>query len=145
MASETYIDCPASAPKRCAFCGERSVALCDWPVERAKLVPVESLKPGDRIFPFSDGKGVRKLLSISAIMQSTDTRRIAHWRAVWEWNGEPQPPMIMKVNGRAKLAVPGTCDKPCCERHHRSVGEDRDYCQDHAREQDEMVAKESHG
>lgn len=34
-----------------------------------------------------------------------------------------------------RKGVKATCDKPCCYRHSRHVGPDRDYCQDHWRQE----------
>jgi hypothetical protein len=117
-------------PKRCSFCPSTSVKLCDWPVERAKVIPVASLEAGQRIFPFSDGEDARTLLTV----ETTGNRVMV----TWAYRGVAQSPYSMRLAGNCRLAVMGTCDKPCCHAHHRHVGPDRDYCQDHWR-QEEIV------
>jgi hypothetical protein len=123
MLGATAIICGTPAPKQCAFCTARSTKLCDWPVERQKQVPAKSLKADDRIFPFSSGREARTLISVE---------RRDEWVVVtWIWNGIEAQPLRIGVEGNARLAVKGTCDQPCCDAHHRSVGEDVDYCMEH--------------
>ena len=120
--------------KKCKFCGGHSEVLCDWPTECLKKVLPVDLKAGDRIVPFSDGRDIRQIVSIER------TRNGDGFVIVWEWRGEAQPPYVMSSVRPIKKAVPGTCDNPCCFRHHRSVGEDVDYCQEHWQEQDAVLS-----
>lgn len=118
--------------KRCAFCGDWSTKLCDWPVWRHNLVPASSLKIGDRIFPFSANEH-REILAIDTVRHLFKPDRLI---ITWEWRGAPQKGYELLADRQVKLAVKGTCDKPCCHAHHRHVGPDRDYCQEHWKQED---------
>lgn len=132
----TFICGPRPKQNRCAFCASPSTKLCDWPVERAKKVPCTDLKAGDRIFPFSDSKEPRTLFSVERIPQPNFPAMLQAVEVQWKWNGVDSQPYRFKPSALVSLAIKGTCDKSCCHAHHRHVGTDRDYCQDHWRQED---------
>jgi len=112
-------------PKRCAFCEHRSTKLCDWPVEKQKTVYAHEVKAGDRVI-----QGKRRLaISLAEVLH--DGRIHLEYSA----DGTCTYAMAFRPDATFHVEVKGTCDKPCCYRHSRHVGPDRDYCQEHWRQE----------
>lgn len=105
--------------KRCSFCGSKSEILCDWPVRVSKLVDVASLKPGDSIaHPSRIVVSARLQMGGTILVKCEEPEKQGHTFAA-------------PLGARISALVPGTCDKPACAAHHRSVGPGVDYCQEH--------------
>lgn len=118
-------------PKRCAFCGDASEALCDWPAARWSPVPVETLKVGDVwITQTAQKRGI--VVGIVDLREHPDSPAGEAFQFWIQIPGHQDPYPYRRVRGdQAVTEVWGTCDKPVCFRHRREVGEDRDYCLEH--------------
>ena len=58
---------------------------------------------------------------------------------VWQGRTQPSAPVAYREFAYIRVAIKGTCDEPCCERHCRSVDDNRDYCQAHALAQETIA------
>ena len=126
-------------PKHCA-CGAQATILCDWPVMVDEWRRADRLKVGELIIPFSvdpvnrlpskyvPEQEARKVLSVNHADRYVSV--------VWQGRTEPSDPVAFREFAYVKVVKPGTCSKPCCDAHCRSVDDDRDYCQEHARLQE---------
>lgn len=123
---------PPAKRRRCAFCGEYSKILCDWPVILRRSVRAWMLKPGDRVFPFRHFKAPVTLTLARPIFASPNLEV--------EWVN-PAGSLLVYRDAWVDIAeANATCSKPACFRHHRSVGEHVDYCEDHWKEMDANAA-----
>jgi len=118
-------------PEPCAFCGEPSTSLCDWPMEKqGRIVLVQHLKPGDWIFLSDKSQSAKEIVEIE---RDCDLY-VLHIAGLTHARFEDG---IRRRLGCDTFRIPetGTCDKPCCYRCHRSVDDDVDYCRDHWKDQ----------
>ena len=133
--------CCLAAAKPCEFCGGDGQYLCDWPVDRMVVTPVQRVLHGEVIREWSapevnlgaDAVYMRVLgiemsgryvhFQIEVLRSTSRSRRRADG---YRLHGFTRP-----FNSPVDVARPGTCDRRCCEAHAREAGEDRHYCREH--------------
>ncbi len=122
-------------PKKCAFCDCRDAkSLCDWPVMKRIELPIEEARVGD-VWITKQQHHRGKIVQIEAAVDPVvPTFANRYWVLV---PGRKDPyPYLRHVGQTFTTERPGTCDKPCCFKHRRHVGPNRDYCMDHCHEQE---------
>lgn len=111
--------------KFCRFCGAKATALCDWPRVRIVQVAFAELKVGDEVVSGPQSRQVHRLVYLEPKPERGEVWLATEWQGRVTQRVESQPWRGMWAP-RA-----GTCDAPCCFRHARHVGPDRDYCRRH--------------
>lgn len=128
--------------KRCA-CGSPSTILCDWPVLVEEHRRADRLKVGEMIIPFSMGSVNTRDGHIVPDQEARKVLSVKHVEGfvsiVWQGRTEPSSPVAYRQFAYIRVVKPGTCSKPCCDAHSRSVDDGRDYCYDHALSQETIT------
>lgn len=141
------IVCGLPRPKRqrCQFCGSPATKLCDWKCDMPVKIPHYLLCAEDTLVTVQHKYRLKvQGLQRFEVDTASPGKKSPHPVAItiyglvfpegqcwiyYHWSGG-------KIDGygaRGHVTVlrPGTCDAPCCEQHHRSVGDDTDYCMNH--------------
>lgn len=118
----------------CQFCESlEETVLCDWPEMKPTPKRTELAEIGDVWITEKAGKRGRitEVNNLNAAGMPTDDVFVR--REIWVLiPGHPKPYPYSRVNGMSFTTLaPGTCDRQCCWRHQREVGENRHYCKAH--------------
>lgn len=136
----TIIACGPELRRKCKFCDCRHAnALCDWPVIKpVHFEPYDAIGEGDILA--QPGGWRARIQELQPRAGCLDVRAV-----VLDLGKRAGIPRRVKPPFRTAFPIsphnfqkfrvmrPGTCDNPCCARHRRHVGPDRDYCMDHWR------------
>jgi len=140
----------------CEFCGRPSTKLCDWPEDKPTKVEHGLLKPDDVVVTVQAKlrlpvQGLNRFTGQFRIWRDSGKEHLIPVPRSEQWLWENAKILDLPVTqygltfpkdrgsflyyciGADQVTVlrPGTCDRPCCERCSREVGEDRDYCKAH--------------
>ena len=136
---------PSHATRCCRFClrqgrKREGRALCDWPAYKQVATYVSDLKVNDLIRRLQDGKGLSKQTRNAARVIYIDKSSGTGGGIVAVLLiGNRQKNVTWAPYDRVLRLKMGTCSAPCCYRHRRHVGKDRDICMDHWSAQDEAM------
>jgi hypothetical protein len=116
---------PAFGRKYCRTCGAPAKALCDWPRLRKVHKSFREVKVGDAVLAYEKSNQPHKLVYLAVKPELGQV-----WLAT-EWQGRVMERVEYQAWRGIWVAEMGTCDAPCCYRHRRHVGPEKDYCARH--------------
>ncbi len=112
----------------CQFCPGRAKVRCHSLVEKFMPVRWLDLAPGDQVHKLGDERGRPPAIVISVEEESVFSLRMKLTRIR---KGVRQVKQIVGHNaGYVQALRECRCNVPCCELHHRDVG-DVFYCREH--------------
>jgi hypothetical protein len=119
----------------CQFCeSDEETVLCDWPVMKPTPKRTELAEVGDVWITKQAGKRAR-IVEIENLDKKREVVLFAGYgRRIWvliPGHPKPYPYDYCNHNGMFTTEAPGTCDRQCCWRHQREVGENRHHCKAH--------------
>jgi hypothetical protein len=128
-------------PKRCAFCGRRGVALCDWKTEKRVLLHPCQLREGD-LYVTQNGRNLKILTlnrfryegkpllwSLRPHAEAVTGSRVTSFAVDY---GRNRHFIFFRVNRQCVPVLRRVlCSASCCDRCRRHVGPNKDYCRDH--------------
>lgn len=121
----------------CRFCeSDEETKLCDWPEMKPAPKRTELAEVGDAWITQKNHRRSR-IVGIENLNRGRGREVVpegGYGRRIWVLipkHPKPYPYDYCNHNGTFTTETPGTCDRQCCWRHHREVGEDRHYCKDH--------------
>lgn len=125
--------------KKCRFCEHRALSFCDWPTVRpVRFEPYDAVGVDDVLVQATGWRAqIREVresvgyialrISVFDLGKDRARRSRVRRRLPWEMLFYLGPDNFRKF----RVERMSTCDAPCCFRHRRHIGPDKDYCQDH--------------